>query len=48
VRDRPPALVRAIMQSIHNARRLTRAEALASEGKLFVQVARARFARGES
>jgi enoyl-CoA hydratase/carnithine racemase len=48
VRDRPPSLVRAIMQSIHNARRLPRAEALANEGALFLQVARARLERGES
>jgi enoyl-CoA hydratase len=48
VRDRPPMLVRAIMQSIHNARRLPRAEALAEEASLFLEVARARYARGGS
>ena len=41
-------LVRAIMESIHNARRLPRAEAMAREAALFLQVARARFARGPS
>jgi enoyl-CoA hydratase len=39
VRRRPPYLVRAIMEAVHNSRRLSRDEALRAEGELFSQVA---------
>ena len=41
IADRPPALIRAVMESVHNGRRLPRGEALARETELFFEVARA-------
>jgi len=48
VGDRPAAVVRAIMQAVHNARRLPRAQALEREADLFLELARARIARGDT
>ncbi len=39
---RSPQVVRAVLTSIHNARRLPRDEALRAEGELFLEVARAK------
>jgi enoyl-CoA hydratase len=40
VADRPAQVVRAIMEAIHNARRLPRAEALRAEARMFLELAR--------
>ncbi len=40
VERRPAYVIRAVMEAIHNARRLPPDEALREEGKLFLQVAR--------
>jgi enoyl-CoA hydratase/carnithine racemase len=42
VGDRPVAVVRAIMEAIHNARRMPRADALREEARMFLELARAR------
>ena len=36
---REPRVIRSIMKSIHNARRLSREEALREEGRLFLELA---------
>ncbi|MCP4640427.1 MAG: enoyl-CoA hydratase/isomerase family protein [bacterium] len=43
VDNRPPSLVRAVMESIHNADRMPREEALQRETALFMEVAREGF-----
>lgn len=50
VGNRPPRVVRAVMQAMHNARRLSRDEALAEETRLFLSLAReaARAAQAET
>ena len=40
VADRPPHLIRGIMESIHNARRMSRTDALSRETRIFLDVAR--------
>jgi len=43
VKNRPPQLIRAVMESIHNGRKLPREEALRKETALFVKIAEENF-----